>query len=156
MSDFTDLFRPKSDPKYLSPLDFIKKEWGNAQNLVIKAPAELKPVAQALVDTASTAVTAVEGVAGSAVGSFIASNAGGFRAEIQTLLQGAGLKGASGAAVLDGASAALTALQALVAHEVANFQAANPAPVGLSSSSGQPNAPLPSVGGTSPQLPAGA
>jgi hypothetical protein len=123
MSDISQLFEGK-----ISPQDFIAKEWSQFVGLIEKLPAEVQPVAKQIVADLSNALHGVAGEAGSAISAYIAAHASQIVADVQMLLEGAGLSTATGPALADALQAAVALLTALVAHAVATFNNATPAP----------------------------
>lgn len=123
MSDLTQLFEGK-----ISPEEFISKEWGQFVGLIEKLPAEVQPVAKQIVTDLSSALHGVSGEVGSAISAYIAAHGTQIIADVQMLLQGAGLSTATGPALADALQAAVALLTALVAHAVATFNNATPAP----------------------------
>lgn len=123
MSDLTQLFEGK-----LSPEEFIAKEWGHFVALVEKLPAEVQPIANQLVSALSNTLHSAAGEAGGAIAAYVAAHGNQIIADIQTLLQGAGLSTATGPALADALQAVVALLTALVAHAVATFNSATPAP----------------------------
>ncbi len=130
MSDFSELFTSSSDPKHLSPTAFIAKEFGNAETAVKRLPAELQPAATAVVNASRVIVTDGLQLAGDAVSAYLSANGDGLRGEVVKLLSGVTGGGPLTAATQDAIASGLSFLNAMVAHEVAQFQAvsAPPAP----------------------------
>lgn len=124
MSDVTELFSGK-----LSPTAFIEKEWANAMHLADNLPADIQPLAQAVVADAKVVIADAAEFAGTAISAYIASNGGNLGTEVLNLISGAmGGADPTSAAAQDTVKAVTALLQGIVQHGVMSFVSATAPP----------------------------
>lgn len=81
MSDFLELFTPKSDPKHLTPEAFIAKEAVTIKNAIVRLPDSV----QQFVDTSLTSVGNLASAAASIEGTALAGEVANFAPQAERL-----------------------------------------------------------------------
>lgn len=75
MSDFSELFSPKSDPKHLTPAMFLAKEEQAMKNAIVRMPAPVQQFLDVTVSSVATLASAAAAVEGNAVAGQVAAAA---------------------------------------------------------------------------------